>query len=306
MKILISVCNAHPRFTVLFGAIIGLLAFIPRWSTSTPKENCWTESSFVGPMPITDTVIEHVIFTDEEAQEILSTIVEENWYRKYPELGVFSFDGKLQYCAWNQKTGAVYENRCWCKEDEYRRAHNLPTLATKPKKVSGEGFGGKKVYYGSEAIKRAKRLAYVARFKETAQREMKKYGIPASVTLAQGILESNAGESLLAVKNNNHFGIKCFSKSCRKGHCTNYTDDSHKDFFRKYNSAWESFRGHSHLLQAARYKPLYKLSPYDYKGWAKGLKAAGYATDKYYAEKLINLIEELNLHQYDLIGQKLK
>lgn len=163
---------------------------------------------------------------------------------------------------------------------------------------SGEGFATDDKN-SAKAVKRRKQLKYVERFAEVAQTEMGKYGIPASITLAQGLLESNAGESPLATRNNNHFGIKCFSRSCKKGHCTNFTDDSHKDFFRKYNNAWESYRAHSYLLRADRYKPLYKLGSTDYKGWARGLKKAGYATDKYYAEKLINLIEELKLHQYD-------
>jgi len=149
------------------------------------------------------------------------------------------------------------------------------------------------------AAKRKKQLAYVKRFKKVAQAEMEKFGIPASITLAQGLIESNCGESRLATSNNNHFGIKCFSRKCRKGHCSNFTDDSHKDFFRKYKSAWESYRSHSYLLQADRYKPLKKLAKTDYEGWAKGLKKAGYATDKHYAEKLIQLIEDLDLHQYD-------
>jgi len=149
------------------------------------------------------------------------------------------------------------------------------------------------------ARKKLKQLAYVKRFAKTAQTEMEKYGIPASITLAQGLLESNVGESRLATQNNNHFGIKCFSKRCKKGHCANYTDDSHKDFFRKYKSTWESFRAHSKLLQAKRYRPLYKLDKKDYKGWAHGLKKAGYATDKKYAPKIIQLIEDLGLDAYD-------
>lgn len=163
---------------------------------------------------------------------------------------------------------------------------------------SGAGFATEDEN-SAKAVKRRKQLKYVERFAEIAQKEMEKYGIPASITLAQGLLESNAGESPLATRNNNHFGIKCFSRSCKKGHCSNFTDDSHKDFFRKYNNAWESYRAHSSLLRADRYKALYKLSSSDYKGWAQGLKKAGYATDKYYADKLINLIDELGLHQYD-------
>ncbi len=151
----------------------------------------------------------------------------------------------------------------------------------------------------AKAAKRQKQLAYVKRYATVAQKEMEKFGIPASIKLAQGLLESNVGESRLAVHNNNHFGIKCFSRTCGKGHCSNFTDDSHKDFFRKYQNAWESYRSHSMLLQSSRYKHLKELKSTDYKGWAYGLKKAGYATDKNYAPKIINLIEDLKLHQYD-------
>jgi flagellum-specific peptidoglycan hydrolase FlgJ len=147
--------------------------------------------------------------------------------------------------------------------------------------------------------KRKKQDAYVARFAHVAKAEMKKYGIPASITLAQGLIESNAGESRLSKQNNNHFGMKCFSKKCSKGHCSNFTDDSHKDFFRKYETAWESFRAHSQLLTANRYRRLFQLHQTDYKGWANGLQKAGYATDPKYAQKLIHIIEELELGQYD-------
>ena len=152
----------------------------------------------------------------------------------------------------------------------------------------------------SRAEKRRKQLKYVKRYATVAQKEMEKYGIPASITLAQGLLESNVGDSKLATKNNNHFGMKCFSRSCGKGHCSNFTDDSHKDFFRIYKNSWESYRAHSLLLKrGSRYSKLFQLRRNDYKGWAHGLKKAGYATDKRYAEKLINLIEDLKLMQYD-------
>lgn len=147
--------------------------------------------------------------------------------------------------------------------------------------------------------KAKKQIAYVKRFASVAQEEMRKFNIPASITLAQGLIETNAGQSPLATKNNNHFGIKCFSKSCKKGHCANFSDDSHKDFFRKYASSWESFRAHSKLLTYKRYKHLTKLPTSDYKGWAVGLKKAGYATDKNYHNKLIRLIEDLHLDDYD-------
>jgi len=140
--------------------------------------------------------------------------------------------------------------------------------------------------------KQQKQVAYVQRFSKVATTEMEKYGIPASIKLAQGLLESNAGNSTLAMKNNNHFGIKCFSKKCSKGHCSNFTDDSHKDFFRVFTTSWESYRAHSELLQSSRYRNLTG----NYKDWAYGLVKAGYATDPKYGEKLIDLIETLELY----------
>ncbi|PHN06291.1 glycoside hydrolase family 73 protein [Flavilitoribacter nigricans] len=143
--------------------------------------------------------------------------------------------------------------------------------------------------------------SYVDRFAKVARKEMTEFGIPASITLAQGLLETNAGTSPLATDHNNHFGLKCFSRSCDKGHCANYSDDSHKDFFRKFTSAWESYRAHSLLLvNSERYEDLFKLPRSDYKGWARGLKEAGYATDKQYARKLVRLIEGLRLYEYDV------
>jgi flagellum-specific peptidoglycan hydrolase FlgJ len=141
-------------------------------------------------------------------------------------------------------------------------------------------------------------LAYVKRFAPTAVAEYKKYGILPSISLAQGILESDAGRSVLAKKANNHFGMKCFSRKCRKGHCMNRTDDTHKDFFVKYDTAWESWRAHSLLLKGKRYEKLYKYGR-AYNNWAYGLKKAGYATAKDYPERLIGLIERYKLDSYD-------
>ena len=93
--------------------------------------------------------------------------------------------------------------------------------------------------------------------------------------------------------------MKCFSRKCKKGHCSNFSDDTHKDFFRIYNNAWESYRSHSELLMGKRYKHLTKLGTKNYKDWAIGLKKAGYATDKNYHNKLIKLIEGLHLYKYD-------
>lgn len=140
---------------------------------------------------------------------------------------------------------------------------------------------------------------YVKRFANVAIEEMEKYGIPASITLAQGLLESDAGMSGLAIYNKNHFGIKCFAKDCPAGHCSNHSDDSHKDFFRNYKTDWESYRAHSLFLQRSRYQHLRKFSRSDYKSWARGLSKAGYATDKKYANKLISLIENMNLQRFD-------
>jgi len=172
--------------------------------------------------------------------------------------------------------------------------HNLANT------FSNLSFSDSKAPSKDRETKRQKQFAYVKRFAAVAQTEMKKFGIPASVTLAQGLLESNVGESSLATRNNNHFGIKCFSRNCRRGHCSNYTDDSHKDFFRTYKSPWESYRAHSLMLyHNKRYKHLFDLKSHDYKGWSYGLKKAGYATDPNYGEKIAGMIEDLDLHQYD-------
>lgn len=140
--------------------------------------------------------------------------------------------------------------------------------------------------------------AYIRRFRDVAKTEMDKYGIPASVKMAQALHESQAGTSRLATKNNNHFGIKCFSSNCKKGHCANFSDDHHKDFFRNYSSAWESWRAHSQMIAGGKYKKLINDGK-DYKAWAKGLKELGYATDPRYEQKLLNYIEKYKLYTLD-------
>lgn len=148
------------------------------------------------------------------------------------------------------------------------------------------------------AYKNQKCYDYIELYASTAKEEAKLYGIPIAITLAQGLLESNAGDSKLAKNDNNHFGIKCKSK-CVGCRCANYTDDSRYDMFRVFDSAWYSFREHSNLLMGARYKHLTQLERTAYKNWAHGLEAAGYATDKQYGEKLIKIIEALNLQRFD-------
>ncbi|MBQ5713246.1 MAG: glucosaminidase domain-containing protein [Bacteroidaceae bacterium] len=139
--------------------------------------------------------------------------------------------------------------------------------------------------------------SYIDKYKGWAIEQMNQYGIPASITLAQGLLESNAGRSTLATQANNHFGIKVGSSWT--GPYVLRDDDARNEKFRKYKSARESYVDHSKFLQGKRYQGLYKLSKTDYKGWARGLKAAGYATNPNYADALIRTIEMYNLNQFD-------
>jgi LysM repeat protein len=140
--------------------------------------------------------------------------------------------------------------------------------------------------------------AYVERYKAIAIEEMKTYGIPASVTLAQGIHESGCGCSALALNSNNHFGIKCHEEW--SGQTYHHDDDQPQECFRVYSCPEESFRDHSEFLKSRpRYATLFSLDPTDYRAWARGLKAAGYATNPKYTEIIINLIETYNLTQFD-------
>lgn len=135
-------------------------------------------------------------------------------------------------------------------------------------------------------------------YKNDAIKEMNEYGVPASITLAQGMLESNNGNSTLAIKANNHFGIKCHNDW--NGDTYHMDDDAKNECFRKYSSVLESFRDHSKFLkERSRYTFLFSLEITDYKAWAKGLKEAGYATNPQYPQLLINLIERYQLNLYD-------
>ena len=139
---------------------------------------------------------------------------------------------------------------------------------------------------------------YIATYSDVAVKKMQEFGIPASITLAQGILESGAGTSDLARIANNHFGIKCHSDWTGNKY---YKDDDNKhDCFRSYSNAAQSFDDHSKFLQQSRYSSLFLLKPTDYKGWAKGLKSCGYATNPQYAERLIKIIEDYQLYLYDI------
>ena len=143
--------------------------------------------------------------------------------------------------------------------------------------------------------------SYIKQYRDLAVEEMKKYRIPASITLAQGLLESGAGQSTLARKSNNHFGIKCGSDW--RGKTVSHDDDARGECFRAYKHPKQSYEDHSKFLaNRPRYASLFKLDITDYKGWARGLKKAGYATNPRYAEQLIGIIELYDLHKYDRKG----
>ena len=142
---------------------------------------------------------------------------------------------------------------------------------------------------------------YIKKYRELAVDEMKKYHIPASITLAQGLLESGAGQSTLARKSNNHFGIKCGSDW--RGKTVRHDDDARGECFRAYKHPKQSYEDHSKFLAGRpRYASLFKLKITDYKGWARGLKKAGYATNPRYADQLIDIIELYDLDKYDKKG----
>jgi len=144
-------------------------------------------------------------------------------------------------------------------------------------------------------------LAYIARYKDLAISEMQRTGIPAAITLAQGIHETDAGTSDLVKKSNNHFGIKC--KEDWNGPTVSHDDDARGECFRKYEAPEQSYRDHSDFLKTrSNYASLFNLDPTDYEAWAYGLKKAGYATNPKYAQILIKLIQDYNLEDYTLIA----
>ncbi|WP_455590448.1 glucosaminidase domain-containing protein [Bacteroides sp.] len=152
---------------------------------------------------------------------------------------------------------------------------------------------------GMNAQRRNSRyVEYIEKYSELAVEQMKEHKIPASITLAQGLLESGAGMSTLAKKSNNHFGIKCGSNW--RGRTVRHDDDRRNECFRAYSHPRASYEDHSvFLTRGARYAFLFKLDITDYRGWARGLKKAGYATDPSYANRLITIIEDYDLYKYD-------
>lgn len=148
-----------------------------------------------------------------------------------------------------------------------------------------------------EVLMSGPRNEYIDAWHEVAVEQMREHGIPASITLAQGMLESGHGRSKLSVEACNHFGIKCGNQW--RGEYILVDDDKKGERFRKYKNARESFADHSTFLLGPRYKELFKLEPTKYKLWANGLKKAGYATDPNYAPKLIRVIEKYQLDRFD-------
>lgn len=173
-------------------------------------------------------------------------------------------------------------------------------------KEAGKSSGNSTVYSKEEILEATTRvkvtttmvLDYIAQYKDIAQNNMAQYGIPASIIIGQGILESGAGTGPLSVLANNHFGIKCHKEWT--GPSVRYDDDEEQECFRQYEQPSESYRDHSLFLTSrSRYAGLFLLEKGDYVAWAKGLKAAGYATDPKYPDKLIGIIERYQLAKYD-------
>lgn len=190
---------------------------------------------------------------------------------------------------------------CGTKRVIYNNKSEEPKKEVKTKKEKSKKKKAKKVIIVPKILNTED---YVKYYSNIAMDEMVQFGIPASITLAQGILESGAGKGRLAVQANNHFGIKCHDWNGKKIY---HDDDEEQECFRKYDNPEYSYRDHSlFLTNRGRYLFLFDFKRDDYKQWAKGLKKAGYATDPKYPEKLIDLIERYELYKYDNIVLKKK
>jgi flagellum-specific peptidoglycan hydrolase FlgJ len=199
--------------------------------------------------------------------------------KRFLYLGLISLS--LVSCLAKKKT-------TYAKKEKTKREVSVP--ASNPKPIEDTG---RFKYYPIASTEE-----YITVFAPIAQSEMKQYGIPASITLAQGLLESGAGRGQLTRRTNNHFGIKCH-KGWTGGRVY-HDDDAKGECFRKYNNPNQSFRDHSEFLSSrSRYAFLFEYKPTDYRKWAYGLRKAGYATDRKYPQKLMALIERHELHKYD-------
>lgn len=198
-----------------------------------------------------------------------------------------------------------YKNKKNTKKVSYRGQRpsgNIPSKKAIVVKSNGSKYENSEEYYHEVPpaieVTNAVTQKYINDYKDIAMVEMQRYKIPASITLAQAILESGSGQGRLARHGNNHFGIKCHSSWT--GKTMTHDDDEKGECFRRYKYAFESFEDHStFLVNRARYASLFELDADDYEGWAHGLKKAGYATDPGYAKKLIQLIKKHKLYEYD-------
>jgi flagellum-specific peptidoglycan hydrolase FlgJ len=187
--------------------------------------------------------------------------------------------------------------------DEEKNKNN-PEPANKPNKPDnnpkkyGTGDDSEFAPANPDDIDELSAEEYIKKYKNIAIKEMRRTGVPASITLAQAIIESRSGNSRLAKNLNNHFGIKCHSRTCKAGHCKNYTDDSHKDFFRNFKTVEDSYKSHSFVVLKPRYTNRLNGKK-DYKTWAYALQNGGYATGKNYASKLMRIIDKYKLYKYD-------
>lgn len=200
----------------------------------------------------------------------------------------------------NKKTPVYKKKPVTVVENKNKTESAKTTEDLAPSKINEELVATSKVLTNAETI-----VLYVTTFKDVAMQNMKEYGIPASIILAQGILESGAGKGRLSKEANNHFGIKCHKEW--NGPSIRHDDDSAQECFRKYSDPAESYKDHALFLTSRSwYKPLFSLKKDDYEAWAKGLKKSGYATDPKYPAKLIAIIERYDLYTYDneVLGQQ--
>lgn len=204
----------------------------------------------------------------------------------------------LASCSTQKKTVSTQKGKTVIQTSKPTTSRPVNTNVSKP--TASESTAPKEELKATSTVKITQQvvLDYIEQFKETAKNNMKEFGIPASITLAQGILESGAGTARLSVQANNHFGIKCHKEW--QGDQIFHDDDAIDECFRKYNDPSESFRDHALFLSTRKYYvQLFTLEKDNYKAWAKGLKDAGYATDPKYPDKLISLIERYQLHRFD-------
>lgn len=193
--------------------------------------------------------------------------------------------------------GSTHKVRTTTQKKDPRKVNKVETVEVKPNVKTDEN--GEELEATSKVTTTSITVYdYINQFKEVAKGNMKDYKIPASITLAQGILESGAGKGRLCLEANNHFGIKCHTGWT--GPSITHDDDAAQECFRKYSDPADSYRDHSKFLTSrSRYNDLFKLDILDYEGWANGLKKAGYATDPKYPSKLIGIIERYQLFLYD-------